>query len=66
MPLVTAELRSIGMAKLLELRESQKREEKGCQLGQQHSEINQNEEDKLDEYIADLAESAKPANPELG
>ena len=66
MPLVAAELRSIGMAKLLELRDSQKREENGCQLGQQYSDIKQNGEDELDDYIADLAESAKPANPELG
>ena len=66
MPFVAAELKSIGMAKLLELRESQKRDEKGCQLGQQYSDINQNGEDELDEYIADLAESPEPANPELG
>ena len=66
MPLVAAELRSIGMAKLHELRESQKREENGCQLGQRYSDINQNGEDELDDYIADLAESAKPANSELG
>ena len=66
MPLVADELRSIGMAKLLELRESQKRDEKVCQLGQQYSDINKNGEDELDEYIADLAESAEQANPELG
>ena len=66
MPFVAAELKSIGMAKFLELRESQKRDEKGYQLSQQYSDINQNGEDELDEYIADLAESPEPANPELG
>ena len=66
MPQLAAELRSIDFTKLLKQREAETREEKGNQLGDQHGDINQKREDDLDEYIADLAESADKANPELG